>query len=361
MLADLLCTREPREGAAGSTSADRFEFQLNWAFCRLLHLYRSNSDFLVLFDYHDDVVVCDSESTPQQAQFVQVKTRKSGNWTRARLLKRDSQVQGDGLSFIGKLYNHRIVFGDYAKTLTFLSNAPFKLSSTSSGTTVELNRIEVTDLSDDVLSEIAEQLQAEHQLTEPPDLAELLIFEVADVHLDRHEEQAKGRLADFLEEIKPGRAFRIPLIFNAIKGEIRRRNNYSKQPRDFPALVQEKGIGRSEFHQMIERVCSTADPDTRWRHIETLLDRSSLDYMKIRALRAEYIRVDAALLDPNDLALQSAYAEIKSLHNTLPPDLEGDLWDVVNTVCERYRRSAEHDHLYEENFLCALILHAMNS
>ncbi|MGR0480863.1 MAG: dsDNA nuclease domain-containing protein [Candidatus Electronema sp. V4] len=85
-LAHKLAITKPRENA-GSRSANRFDYQKDWAICELLKLYLAQKDFLLILDYHEDIVVLDSESVPKKAIFYQIKSKRTGNWTVAELCR----------------------------------------------------------------------------------------------------------------------------------------------------------------------------------------------------------------------------------------------------------------------------------
>ena len=75
--AEQLVSNLPRE-TSGSRASSRFDFQKNWVLCHLLELHLEKRDYLVLCDYHDDVVVLERPSNPDQAEFIQIKTKKTG-------------------------------------------------------------------------------------------------------------------------------------------------------------------------------------------------------------------------------------------------------------------------------------------
>ncbi len=103
-LADALTSHPPRE-SSGARTSNRYDFQKNWALCKLLELYSDTSDFLMLLDYHEDVVVLDDESSPEKAYFYQIKTKKSGAWTIATLTRKPKGKDGFALpSIFDKLY-----------------------------------------------------------------------------------------------------------------------------------------------------------------------------------------------------------------------------------------------------------------
>src|ERR1035437_9711941 len=115
-LLDQLVQVAPRE-VSGSRSSNRSDYQKSWAFCLLLKLHKTGQHYLVLFDYHDDVVVLDSAANPTAMDFYQVKTKKCGNWTATLLLKREKGANDEPLNSIpGKMYSNKIAFPTTAKT-----------------------------------------------------------------------------------------------------------------------------------------------------------------------------------------------------------------------------------------------------
>lgn len=75
-LRELVVRCRPRE-QAGPRSADRFDYQKDWAICRLLALHESPGEYLIAFDIFDDVVVLNSAENPDRISFSQIKTRET--------------------------------------------------------------------------------------------------------------------------------------------------------------------------------------------------------------------------------------------------------------------------------------------
>jgi len=85
-LLEKIVTENPRE-KAGSTAYNRFDYQQNWALCKILDLHSTTFDYLICFDYFDDVVIMDSSTDPNKISFYQIKTKNKGNWTSDYLIK----------------------------------------------------------------------------------------------------------------------------------------------------------------------------------------------------------------------------------------------------------------------------------
>src|SRR6186713_2202824 len=102
-LKEKLLQVRPRE-TSGSKTSKRFDFQKNWALCKLLECHKSGKPYALILDYHDDVLLLDSESDPKAVHFYQVKTKEDGHWTLTLLLKRKKGKDGPLLSPLAKLF-----------------------------------------------------------------------------------------------------------------------------------------------------------------------------------------------------------------------------------------------------------------
>ena len=187
-----------RESAGGRTG-ERYQYQWNWALAHLLELHKKGEDYLVAFDYHDDVIDFDSASEPTSIRFYQVKTREKGGWTLAKLLYRARKTKDDPnskaeylLSAVGKMYHNKILFPEHTKLISFVTNAPLELSALPGRNPRKLN---ANDLHQDALTRIATQLRDEHGLSAAPDVGNLMLFEQCPLTLEDHAVQLKGRLA----------------------------------------------------------------------------------------------------------------------------------------------------------------------
>lgn len=87
-----LTSRQPRENA-GASSSNRFEYQINWGLHRLLQLEKAHEDYVMIQDYHDDIVICNSEKQEDHIDFYQIKTRTYSRWGIRQLCEADNKVK----------------------------------------------------------------------------------------------------------------------------------------------------------------------------------------------------------------------------------------------------------------------------
>jgi len=84
---DLLASVPPTE-SGGPLAKNRLAYQSDWTFCLLLSLHLRGDDYVVICDYHDDVVVIDKSNITPILDFYQLKTDSKGTWNLRRLVSR---------------------------------------------------------------------------------------------------------------------------------------------------------------------------------------------------------------------------------------------------------------------------------
>jgi hypothetical protein len=317
MFTDFIATK-PSE-RSGPRSANRFDYQLSWAFCLLLDLESGNKDYLVVLDYHDDVVVFDSESSPSSAEFYQIKTDTRNKWTLPRLIER---MNGSGHSILGKLYAHRINFGDKARQLSFVSNQCFRLKTTGAKDSVDIDGCRLSELCAEALKNVASKLQAEHGLSVAPAIGiEIALRRDEWLPATGHQTQAEGKLSRFLAEKFGERPYSTSHAFRALMDVLRRRNNSEDAIQSPTDLSRKKGIGHIEFSTLLARIAANSDSN-KWARVESLLVRDGLQLVKLTRLKLAWGAREAQLLDLANSNVQDSQEQadstLKELEATIP-------------------------------------------
>jgi hypothetical protein len=125
-LANLLITTPLRE-TAGSIAQQRFNYQAQWALTLIFDRHAAMQDYAIVLEFHDDVVLLDSPTSPSAVSFFQVKTKKNGQWTLAQLFRRSPSKSGSTEplpSTVGKLVSNIHAFSGYTQSSNFVSNVP---------------------------------------------------------------------------------------------------------------------------------------------------------------------------------------------------------------------------------------------
>lgn len=70
-LVDLLTalTAVPERELGGMTAIDRFDFQTCWGVAQLLKLHKTQANYGIAFEFHDDIVTIDDTHQPNSIDF----------------------------------------------------------------------------------------------------------------------------------------------------------------------------------------------------------------------------------------------------------------------------------------------------
>lgn len=309
-LRDDLVAQRPRE-TSGSRSANRFDFQKDWAICRLLTLHESGADYLMLFDYHDDVVVLDSPAAPLALSFYQIKSKRKGNWTTKELIKRDKGANGPLLSPLGKLWGHRLTFPLHSPDLYFVSNARFSIRLLSEPPkSTERDQIPLRDVHGDDLTAFKATVRAEHGLTADPDGEDSIVLMVTDLGPDNHEACTLGKIAEFIDK-SPNRTVPARPLYLTVKAEVSRKNNCERQSTSFEDLCAMKGISRAEFQAMLDTPATSERINALVDAISRQLQHESVPYQQVCAICEECKKYLVSRMDAANKVITEARAEIE--------------------------------------------------
>jgi hypothetical protein len=310
-LKDKIVNTKPRE-KSGSTSASRFDFQKDWSICKLIESHLTSNDYVVIFDWHEDLIIMDSEHNPKKVEFYQIKGKKSDNWTLKQLM--DSKTAKDGsplLSIIGKLYDCKSKFDLETTSLNFVSNARFNVELADKSTSKAKNEICIVELSDADKATLSAKIKAEHSLTADPIYATLTFLKVLDLSLDGSKTHTQGKIADFLESLKPGGKFNVPSIYRMLFDEVRRRTNYNADVVAYNDLLTNKAIGKNQFEKIINATVVTKDYDEIWKGIEPILTSNGMKFQEIKKIKQAWSKLELEKMNPNNNFLLRIIESIK--------------------------------------------------
>ncbi|MEH2489794.1 dsDNA nuclease domain-containing protein [Bradyrhizobium sp. AZCC 2230] len=141
---------KPQRETSGSDTSARFDYQKGWAFCQMLRRHMEQADYLVAFEFHDDVVFLTPSAAPTRAEFFQVKTSSSASPRKlAGLLSRPKNSN----SILGKMFlNFDGLLSEHELQVILVSNIAFEFAG---------NDISATELPTSLRTKIIEKLKDE--------------------------------------------------------------------------------------------------------------------------------------------------------------------------------------------------------
>jgi hypothetical protein len=349
----------PRE-KAGSTSSSRFDFQKDWGICKLIEYHQTNSDYVIVFDWHEDLIIMDSEYNPTRISFYQIKGKKSGNWSLNDLIKSEKDKKGNPLlSIIGKLYDCKIKHEMETTSLNFVSNARFNVNLNDRSSSLAKNEICIVELTSVEKAKISAKLKLEHFLTSEPIYEDLTFLKVLDLSLDDSKNHTQGKITTFFDSIYPGKKFNAPTVYRMLFDEVKRRSNYNKEIHTFQDLLSNKAIGKSEFEKIIDATGISKDYDEIWKRAEAILLASGLSFKDSQSLKKSWTTLEVEKMNPSNTFLHKLIDTI----NQLCVEKMGDgsmekfnLLECLDSVSKSYRSKNSLPPSYDENYIKAIIL-----
>lgn len=353
---DKLARTKPKENA-GSRSSNRFEYQINWGLNLLLKMEEVNEDYIMILDYHDDIVVCNSDSSSEYIDFYQIKTNISNMWTLGGLVGENkkkidnSSIPDSGLSIIAKLISHVIQFEDSRK-LYFVTNS--RLAKSIYGASDE--EISFDQLKPDAQNSIKEKVKKE--LDDIDDCAfERLVFIQNQMNVNEYEQTMLGKLAQFLKR-KFNIVTDVDVVYQNLIGQLRNKNNSENVVADKETLLKNKAITHSEFKDYLTKLTILKGFE---KIRSEIIDEISNDvnFYEKDSIKKCLDSIYQDLMNYEDDELQNLHSEINNIMSSFAVPLEcKSLWDytngIYNSLMQSYYNYRQHDELY----IKALILYA---
>ncbi|MGK4425382.1 DUF4297 domain-containing protein [Yersinia enterocolitica] len=224
---------------SGANTFGKYNFQYHWALCRIIEKHKSNADYALLIEYHEDVVIADSLfGSSAKFEFFQVKNT-GGSFTADSLTKREKGAKGLKNSILGKLLSS-CIGTEYETRITeigLVSSSGFSFDQKNNK--LKLDIITSGDLSVECLSGLTGKLNSELGIDIFP---ENLKFIVPKIKLENQEEFVIARFAELVNEIFPNSHCNAVNIYRAIIDEIHRKGQNSYDFTVWEKMVEDKSL-----------------------------------------------------------------------------------------------------------------------
>lgn len=360
-LKDNLISNKPRE-IAGARTLNRYNFQVNWSLCRLLDTHESQNDYLFIFDYHEDLLIMESESDPKQINFYQIKGKRGKQWNIGELIKTKKDKEDNPLlSIIGKLYACKEKFPN-TTSLNFVSNACFNVKIEEKDSLSQIkDKICIIELNSKEKEKISKVLKEEFSLEDEPIYEDITFLEVTPLSLDESDVHTRGRLLDFLDNKYPENQGKLPVsvIYNHLFKEVQRRTSIYNPINTFDDLVKEKGIGKTLFDSWLDNMFLYKNFGEMWEDINSELRDEGWNFGERRKLKASFNNYEIDSKNPNNEIIKLIRKTITKVILDIDSE-KGDnnlsLSQYIELVKSRYNENPVEQNLYNEQYIKAIIL-----
>lgn len=318
----------PQTETAGSRSPARFAYQRNWALAELIQYHLEGKDYVFAFEFHDDILILDSEDAPSKLQFVQVKTKTTGQkWSVHQLTNPEKGKIGnpEKLSIIGKLYQNKKNFSSHSSQLRFVTNAYFSFFDPAPVTIADQLKKKDKD-------KITDAVQAQLEVG-AVDL-KVLQLEQSSLSVDDHEKHIRGILHNFFEKLFGGdHNIAVSPWYQSISDQIKVKNNYpSEQIQSFEDFIRNKCITKSEIEDFVQRVNRSHNSSDNWAIVKSQLQTEGFGLQELIRLQRSWQKYATDRLDYDNNGLKNLEIDIaNSLRKTSFGD-SATLKDVISIV-----------------------------
>lgn len=359
-LSDAMLKLKPRE-EAGSKTARKYAFQKDLSLFILMEKHFLLKDYVFLFDLHDDLLILDSSSEPSQIDFYQIKSKDgNGNWTINSLV----QKKEFSLSILGKLYNNKIVFDKYVKSLNFISNARFSFKKLKDGAdSKSVDFIPCKNMDDEDILLCNDKIQQEHDLATKPEFEKISNFETTILHNIDSSTHCIGKLNKLINDINPENKINPELAYHQILNEITIKTSNTISGislRDFEHLIREKGISKALFESYLERAGLYMSVEEEWDEIYIALQKSEVGYMELKKFKNAWREMTGVLIkDYNKIPLQSIIREVVEVIDRCVKDSTISTSMTLNEIVTVCYAQVNPGH-FSEYFVKCLIIKKFN-
>ena len=267
----------------------------------MLDRHQAELDYLVAFEFHDDVLFFHSENSPTKVDFIQVKTSKKAD---SRKISEITARKDGANSVVGKMIqNSASLDNDFEIRMILVSNNAFEFCDVD---------ICASDMDAKYKIKFLNKLKEEFPKFTEDKLAQLH-FKVSKIAVDHIDTFLKGRTQELFEK-RFGKDFTINVAtwIRLIQGEINRKNNHPADDINNVAdLIAHKCISKSFIEQTLTDVENRHKntPDIGW--LKNQLSAHGWSYNDVMAFDKAYARALAEYNDPNNeecLLLQKCIA-----------------------------------------------------
>ncbi len=305
VIADFMATA-PLAEEGGAISADRFDYQKNWALARLLTLHQGSGNYVLLCELHEDIAVLDCPDQPSGAAFYQIKTSAKSAWTLKKLTNRKKGSSGDALpSIFGRLCAKAAQLKEQQVTFQFVTNvgSGYGFPVTAKAYDESGQRLfEVLKpaeweamrkcLADELGEDLVDSIQSQ------------LTVSIAQIHLDSHNETAVGLVTNFLDQHVKGAHIRPAVFYRTLFDELRRRTVAKRPAGTISDVCKAKGIDRAAFDVMLDSARSVAPAAGAWAHVLAELHKDNVPFPVRAKLREAYPDYFSRMQSPLDAAFR---------------------------------------------------------
>ncbi len=308
----------PQRENAGSRTSNRFNYQQVWAFNRMLELLKQDKNFILLMEFHDDIIILDCSTENEMIDFYQIKTNTTkGRFITTTFITKDGNKYPDEMSIMQKMIDNYSKFSAETKSLHLVSNKFFDYGilrnndDSTSRTVVKLNELQDTKLQI-ITSDMCKACSFDSSLCNNS-CTDIIYFDVSFQDLINYEETVMGIFVNQLFSMGiESTVSQTKTLFYTILGEIKRINNCETRPYNIQDLRTHKSITSDCFKEWINQL-KYESKEGSWDTIQSYLLHDGVASFTVNKIGHNWRKCQIDLMDIEDVTLQDIRNEVKEL------------------------------------------------
>lgn len=303
---------------AGSDTYNRFEYQVHWIAYHMIKEYKKGNEFLILCEFHDDMVKGGNSENPQDLEFYQIKTSETKkNWKINDLFRKDKKTH----SFLGFIFYNFINFDLECSKCHFVSNIGVNDEIAIWQSIIEDNKI-LKDENIEIYNKVKELVRAEYDEYSNDEFDNIFdkfiqntyIYN-GDLPLYQYEQIIKGEFADLLDD-KQIYVSSSNKILRDIIEDIRKKSKTKIQtPISLNKLKEKKSISSNIFKDIDFKIDGHIKKEDLYNDIEECLEEFGFNMI----YRRKVTRI-----------LKKHHTNILNISNSLYIDICNEIETIIN-------------------------------
>lgn len=347
---------------SGSTASNRFGYQKNWPIYKLLELESLGRDYMIIMDYHEDVIILDSSTKVENIDFYQLKTRSGNYWNQGDLISGEAKSkEGVKHSILGKLLKHSFDFPS-ARDYYFVTDSFLSPGLIIKGDDFQKGKIPFAKFKPERQESIKKAIRSEI-----PDLKDEvwdhLYISQEQLKSDNYKETIIGYIDKFIDRNLSMTDIKATTLYESLFSEMESLQDFEGAITETDILTIKKSFKHSDFQRFIKKLASFESYDRQCdRVINNFLPMAPSDVMTFKRKRemTKILRekIKALAYNYNDSELMQLRNFISNLITTLDTEMSDDdnEWTAANKVLPILNEKYKNYKGFEQDELLALIL-----
>lgn len=354
-LQTLVFAKKPRENA-GARSSNRFDYQKDWAIVKLTELHASGKDYLLAFEFHDDIAIFDASENPSKIEFYQVKTQDKPHWLLTDFAKTKKDKDGNQLpSIFGKLNDHLSNYGNCVAGLFLITNSKVQATLTNDTDCMSVRTFDLKDVKNDEIQKLSTKLTVEFGTNDLQNLINLIAFRLRELDINQHSDITKAKLSAFIEAELPDVKYQIGPFYTAIFDEVKSKSNVEETVLNFDRLKAVKAISRSDFERYLSVLKNNNSMRDLATSIENRLNQEKVDYRFVSAFKSQAKTYELQRMNYGDKGFQQTEQRIFNYADAYQRK-SGIISDDLNVIYSSIPENQIKGVLLSEDYIKTIIL-----